>query len=543
MTDSDDPWKGRMIVGIDLGTTNSGLAVWDEKAGRVRMVADAAGRELMPSLVLRDAQRRAWVVGHEAQPLRALVPGATAYSVKRFIGRRFGDPTVVAGRRSVGYRLVDGAGRDALRDVLVDFGTEDGVAVRLSVPEVSAKVLAHLCRGAAETLGLPDGIRHAVITVPAYFNVLQREATKLAGKLAGLQVVDILDEPTAAALATCRDLLEAEQKRILVYDLGGGTFDVSLLEASRDEDGYAFYTRAVDGDTCLGGDDIDARLAEWLAECVRAERGRAEGGVLRERLRCAAEEAKVALSDAARVTLRLEALDAGDGPPFDVSLEVGADVLERCAADVVRRTQEISDRVVSAASLGWDQIDEVILVGGQTLMPAVRRAVEELFGRPPRCSAQPQFAVALGAGEYARIKGLGRERFHEDTLSNVIPLPLGIRLDTEGFETLVRANAPVPYVSPPYHVTTRTDYQDRILVEVLQGRRGATSADQCIVLGSIPMDVPPAPAGTHKFAVEFEVASDGTMKVAVTDTRLNRRQVLDILATRLEPEDGSAPRG
>jgi molecular chaperone DnaK len=543
MTSGDDVWKGRLIVGIDLGTTYSALAAWDEAAGRVRLVLDARGRELLPSVVTRDRRARAWAVGHDALALRGRDPAATAYSVKRFIGRRLGDPTVLEGQRTVAYKLVSGDPGDALREVLVDFGPEDGAPQRLSLPEVSAKVLEHLCRGAAERLG---PVRHAVVTVPAYFNMLQRRATILAGQLAGLEVVDILDEPTAAALASCRDLLGPEQKKVLVYDLGGGTFDVSLLEASRDDEGYAFYTRAVDGDTCLGGDDIDLSVAGWLAEQIEQRYGRAvraDDAATRERLRCAAEQAKRELSGRATAAVELPGLDTGDGPPFDASLELTADRLERRAADVVQRTQDIVKRVVSEAGLRPEQIDEVILVGGQTLMPAVRRAVEDVFGREPRCGEQPQAAVALGAGEYAHIRSLGRERFHQNTLRNVIPLPVGIRLEDSKFVTLVRANAPVPFVSPPYYVTTREDNQTRIHVEVLQGRRGAGAADQCVLLGSIDMDVPPGPAGKPKFEVKFKVESDGTMRVSVTDTRLNRCQLLDIITTRIDPPRNDSTAG
>jgi molecular chaperone DnaK len=516
------------ILGIDLGTTNSGVAVWDEARGRVVMLPGPDGSDLVPSVVAWDEDRGEWLVGHAAAALRSRRPGAAAYSVKRFIGRWFTDPKVLYHGRDLGYRLVSGGGKDALRDVLIDFG-HPGAPVTLTAPEVSAKVLSQLRQNAAGALGLPlEAVRRAVVTVPAYFNASQRQATILAGELAGLEVLDLLNEPTAAALA-CGEVLEAREKTLLVYDLGGGTFDVSLLEASRDEAGYAYFTRVVDGDTCLGGDDIDTALARRLAEVVAGRCGTPPADALtRELLRGAAEGAKVALSGRERVRV---SLPAGGG---EVAVELARPDLEACAADVLRRTQAIARRAVEeVAGLRWDRLDEVILVGGQTLMPAVRQAVAELCGRPPRAPDRPQLAVALGAGEYARILALGREKFHQNALVNVIALPLGIRLEDHTFEELVPANATLPHSSRAFPVTTVDDNQTAIRVEVLQGPRGARRADECVVLGGLDMEVPPAPARTPRLEVQLEVQSDGTMKVAVTDTRRDRRATLDIFETRI----------
>jgi molecular chaperone DnaK len=529
-----DAIKGKVIIGIDLGTTKSGVSVWSDAEKRVVMLPDEQGRELMPSIVAWDRHTSEWLVGHAAKELLEQRPSDVVYSVKRYIGRWFTDPAVLRGHGDLTYSLVSGGGEDALRDVLVDFGGDASAPMQTSAPEISAKVLSALRHNAARSLGLAlEDVSHAVITVPAYFNVLQRRATILAGQLAGLDVVDILNEPTAAALAYRDTVLTTEERRILVFDLGGGTFDISLLEARRDDTGYEFFTRIVDGDTRLGGDDIDRALAHHLAGEIQRSYGDpvpASDRLTRSRLRLAAERAKIALSTSDRVTVELADLALPSRSPFNARVEIARATLEECAIDVVRRTRAIAKRAVEdVASLGWADIDEVILVGGQTLMPAVQREVEELSGRPPRVNDRPQLVVALGAGEYAHILSLGREKFQENALLNVMALPLGIRLDDDTFKHLVEANVTVPTASRPYPITTADDFQKHILVEVLQGPRDATSADQCVRLGSIDMEVPPAPARTLKFEVELHVESDGTMKVQVADLSRKRVKQLDIV--------------
>jgi molecular chaperone DnaK len=528
-----DTLKGRTIFGIDLGTTNSGVAVWDEAAGGPVMLKDAAGRPLLPSLVAWDAAARDWRVGHDAEAVRRDSPAQVAYSVKRFIGRRFDEAAVRAGRAELSYALTAGDPNDPLRAVAVDFGSDGGKRLALSAPDVSAKVLAQLratAATAAAARGLPlDAVRDAVIAVPAYFNNNQRQATRLAGQLAGWEVADLIDEPTAAALAYGGAVLGPQEKFVLVCDLGGGTFDVSLLRARRGPAGYVFHTRVVDGDTRLGGDDIDAGTARWLAGEFERQTGRplpADDPATRDRLRHAAEEAKVALSARDEVTVDLP----GDGARAVLSRAR----LEACAGRVLGAVRDIVRRAVEdVAGLAWDRIDEVVLVGGQTLMPAVRRELEALTGRRPFADDRPQLAVALGAAAYGRILSLGRERFHENSLINVLALALGIRLEDNTFEQLVPANVTVPYVSRPFLVTTTEDNQTFIRVQVLQGPGRARKADECEVLGSIDMEVPPAPARRPRFEVRFHVRSDGTMKVEVTDTRRDRREVLDIVEGRV----------
>ncbi|MBK9711945.1 MAG: Hsp70 family protein [Kouleothrix sp.] len=538
MSDQPDMLKDKLIIGIDLGTTKSAVAVWNDQA--IEVLNDSAGRAFTPSIVGWDRERHEWLIGHAARDLGVSHPGDVIYSIKRYIGRSFSsDPSVLYGRQDLTYTLISGGGTDQLRDVVADLGEDRGAPLRLSAPEVSAKVLAKLRDDAAAALGIePSQLSYAVITVPAYFNVLQRRATILAGKLAGLEVVGILNEPTAAALAYSGNaqVLTTEERRILIYDLGGGTFDISLLEARRDDAGYLFYTLVVDGNTRLGGDDIDASVARWIAEEIERLHDhpvRPDDQVTRARLRRAAEQAKIDLTTRDSTTIDLPALDLGSGSPFDMRIELTRAQLEQRAAEVVRKTIEITRRAVEdVAGLGWDKIDEVILVGGPTLMPIVQREVERLTGRRPLVSDQPQLTVALGAGEYAHILSQGQEKFQENALINVIALPLGIRLDDDTFEPLVEANATVPHTSRAFPVTTTEDNQKTIHVEVLQGPRGATRADQCVVLGSVDMEVPAAPARTPKFEIIFDVQSDGTMKAIVNDTRRNRTATLDIVETR-----------
>jgi molecular chaperone DnaK len=551
MNDDRDVLQGQRIMGIDLGTTKSAISFWDDAQGRSVLLTDEAGRCTMPSMVGWDETRGDWVVGHEAKDLAADHPDQVAYSIKRYIGRRFTDPGLRRDRPRLGYAVASGVGTDQLRDVAVDFGP-DGAGGRrlLTAPDISSRVLDRLRHYASVALGLaPDQLTHAVITVPAYFNVLQRQATILAGQLAGLDVDAILNEPTAAALAYCAletDLLGPQEKRLLVYDLGGGTFDISLLEARRDKKGYAFYTVAVDGDTRLGGDDIDAAVARWLAGELEQRYGlpvRQDDAVTWARLRRGAERAKIALSTAESYAVNLPAVELGDRTPFDAQVEITRRQLESSAAQVIDRTRKITRRVVEdVAGLSWDEIDHVILAGGQVYMPAVRRAVEEVTGRPSLIAEFPERLVAIGAGEYAQILSHGHERFNHKVLVNVLALPLGIRLDADRFKPLVPANATIPHRSAPYYVTTTEANQTTIHLEVLQGARGIERAGDCEVIGGIDMEVPPAPAGAPKFEVIFDVKTDGTMKVLLTDVRRKRpAESIDIVTERAWRDQPSDP--
>jgi molecular chaperone DnaK len=532
------PLEGQLVIGIDLGTTNSAVAVWDERAARPTPISGPDGRFLLPSVVGWDAEAGSWLVGEPAQALGIVRPQSVAYSIKRFIGRSFSDPEVRSGRKDLTYQLLPGTDPDGREELAVQFGTDEhGAPIRLAAPEISAKVLAALRSRAAVALGVPlKSLRHAVITVPAYFNMPQRIATKRAGELAGFAATEILNEPTAAALVAAADLLSPEPRQILVYDLGGGTFDISLVEAVRDDVGYQFDTRVVDGHTRLGGDDIDTSVVHWLATQLQERHGhtvRSDDHVAREALRRWAEQAKIRLSTQPSYTIDLSEMVL-DGGSADQRVELTRAQLEACTAEVVERTQAIvKEAVEEVAQLTWDEIDDVILVGGQTLMPAIARSVEELAGRAPRMSEQPQLAVALGAAEYAHMLSIGRKRFHERALYNVLAQALGIQLDDNTFQPLVEANRTIPTRSLPFSVTTIEDNQTRIEVKVLQGPRHATRADECVSLGTLVMEVPAAEKGTPRFEVVFDVHEDGTMKVIVHDTgreRIETREIFPSLA-------------
>ena len=517
-----DDLKGQLIIGIDLGTTKSGVAVWDDATGKPVMLRDENGDDIIPSVVAWDRDAKDWIVGRPAKAILEKRPWDVAYSVKRFIGRSFSDKAVESGRPSVTYGLTGGDGQDLLRDVVVRFGQEGAVHNQLDIPTISAKVLARLRATAARALDRPiDDVKHAVVTVPAYFDMRQRMATQLAGKIAGLEVRTILNEPTAAALSHGDDILSSEERTILVYDLGGGTFDISLLDVSRDSRGYEFFTRLIDGNTQLGGDDIDSAIAQMLAREIEKRTGesvRPDDPRTRSRLRLAAERAKQALTTASSTTVTLEDLDLGSRTPFTVSIDVTSDQVDACAAPVVRRAREITERAVkSIADLSWDEIHDVVLVGGQTLMPAVQRDVAEFTGKKPRVSDRPQTAIALGAAVYAHMLSLGSAKFEQHALTNTIALALGVRMTNGTFKKIVHANATVPHRSPEEPVTTVRDDQTEIIVEVLQGREDATRAEDCVSLGTIRMQVPPAVAGQNRYDVQFDVDANGIMTVTVTD--------------------------
>lgn len=529
----DETLKDKLIIGIDLGTTKSAVSVWDEAQQKVVMLPDDQGRTIIPSLVAWDRDRREWIVGHEAKPLSQQRPSDVVYSIKRFIGRWFSDPEVLKNYHQMAYKLVTGGGVDQLNDIIVDFGSAASSPPPQTAPQICSRILMKLRENAARALKLPlEAVQHAVITVPAYFNVLQRRATILAGEQAGLTVVDILNEPTAAALSY-QHILDEREKRMLVYDMGGGTFDISLLEARRDSSGYDFFTWVVDGDTRLGGDDIDERLVEWLKNEIRNRYQRAvrpDDVNTTARLRLAVEAGKVELGRQESVTISLPQLDLGTSSPFNAEIELTRETLNQCAAEVISRARTISERAVrQIAGLEWNAIDEVLLVGGQTLMPALQDDVRSLCGAKVRVSDRPQHAIAQGAGEYAHNLSRGEGRFHENALTNVIALPLGVREKENDFVELVEANSTVPYVSKPYYVTNPEDNQASIRVEVLQGTRDATKADHCVPLGFLEMDVLPKPARTHKFEIVLDVKSDGTMTVIVTDKHTNQRQTKDIV--------------
>ena len=488
-----------MIVGIDLGTTNSLVGVYD--SGFVTLIADQEGERLTPSVVYFPAEGEV-LVGRAAVRMRTLAPKRTVYSAKRFMGGRVGEEQ---GRFE--YSIVGQAGAP------VRFGIGDA---GVSPEEVAAHVLGKLKADAERALGRT--VEKAVITVPAYFNDAQRNATKRAGELAGLEVVRIINEPTAAALAYGLDRLE-DRARVAVYDLGGGTFDISILELNQG----VFQVLATNGDTRLGGDDVDGALVEYLAEesgvTAREDRERrlAEPSV-RARLREAAVDAKHRLSSVEQVEVALPFLDGEHSRTIVVTREL----LERLARPILERTRIRCVRALSDAGLRAEDLHEVVLVGGSTRMPMVRSLVAEIFGRSPNTSQNPDEAVANGAALQAAIMA---GALRDVVLLDVTPLSLGIETFGGLMNVIVPRNTTIPFKAGEMF-TNAVAGQRSMLIRVLQGER--EKADDNWELGRFEIPFEPLPKGQARVGVQFEIDENGILKVLARDTNTGSEKVVEM---------------
>jgi molecular chaperone DnaK len=494
------------ILGIDLGTTNSCVAIVEATVPRV--LANREGSRTTPSIVA-FAEEGDRLVGQIAKRQAITNPENTVFAVKRLIGRKYNDPQIEKAREILPYTLV----RASNGDLKIDLRDR-----QYSPEEISAQVLREIKEFCEEMLGEP--VSEAVITVPAYFDDSQRQATKDAGKIAGLEVLRIINEPTAAALAYGLDRNQPGVN-IAVYDLGGGTFDVSVLQLSQG----VFEVRSTAGDTYLGGEDFDRRIMDWLIEDFQAETGidlRGDRMAL-QRLKEAAERAKCELSSADEAPINLPFISADRTGPRHLARTLDRAHFEALVGDLVARTEDPCRDAMRQAGLRSDQIDEVLLVGGQTRTPMVIAAVEKIFGRKPNREINPDEVVAMGAAVQG---GILRGDIKDLVLLDVTPLSLGVETQGGLFTRLIDRNSTIPTKNTQIF-TTVVDNQDTVEVHVLQGERQIAGENKS--LGKFELvGIPPSPRGVPQIEVSFAIDSNGIVSVAARDMATNLSQSIQI---------------
>jgi molecular chaperone DnaK len=496
------------VIGIDLGTTNSCVSVMD--GDKPKVIENSEGARTTPSIVAftKDGER---LVGQPAKRQAVTNPENTVFAVKRLIGRRFDDPLIKKDMELVPYSITKGANGDAW----VSAGGKD-----YSPSEISAFTLQKMKETAESYLG--ETVTQAVITVPAYFNDAQRQATKDAGRIAGLEVLRIINEPTAAALAYGLD--KNDGKTIAVYDLGGGTFDISVLEIG---DGV-FEVKATNGDTFLGGEDFDSKLVEFLAEDFKKAEGidLTKDKLALQRLKEASEKAKIELSSAQTTEINLPFITADQNGPKHLVKMISRSDLEKLVADLIKRTLDPCKKALEDAGLKASDIDDVVLVGGMTRMPRVREVVKEFFGKEPHTGVNPDEVVAMGAAIQA---GVLQGDVKDVLLLDVTPLSLGIETLGGVFTRMIDRNTTIPTKKSQTY-STADDNQQAVTIRVFQGEREMAADNK--LLGQFDLvGIPPAPRGVPQIEVTFDIDANGIVNVSAKDKGTGKEQVIRIQAS------------